>query len=315
MSLIPTAFQPGGPPARTPLSTLNPCVLKILIFSLISFSIANESRSHFSSLSCFDNSSNVVDILLLAISIEKVSNSGIENSCSRKRGINDSIESVFLPSAASKVIFICLLSETGNKVNPFPKEKLNSNNNTGKNISIILVLTQAIDFFNILKYQSAIPSKIISLLLDLSHVFDFLPILSCSSKSFSFSEIVASSFLFSLYVPLFFVNFIKIAEVTVSDRKREARSVINTVIGIYDKYFPITPGSVSSGINAASVVIVPEIIGGAYSRIATSIACFGEYPSCTFLLAPSITTIIVSIATQRLRISEKFVRKFKENPP
>jgi len=100
----------------------------------------------------------------------------------------------------------------------------------------------------------------------------------------------------------------------VSERKSDARSVINTVTGMYDKYFPMIPGSVSIGINAASVVIVPEIIGGAYSRIAIRIACFGLYPSCTFLFDHSITTIIVSIATQRLKIREKFVRKFSENP-
>jgi predicted neutral ceramidase superfamily lipid hydrolase len=106
----------------------------------------------------------------------------------------------------------------------------------------------------------------------------------------------------------------KIAEVTVSDKKRDANKVINTVIGIYDKYFHITPGSVNSGINAARVVIVPEIIGGAYSLIATNIACLGLYHSFTFLFAHSITTIIVSIATHKLNISEKFVKKLREKP-
>jgi hypothetical protein len=106
----------------------------------------------------------------------------------------------------------------------------------------------------------------------------------------------------------------KIAEVTVRDKNNEANNVINTVIGIYDKYLPITPGRVSNGINAAKVVIVPEIIGGAYSLIATNIACFGLYHSFTFLFAHSITTIIVSIATHKLNINEKLVKKFNEKP-
>jgi hypothetical protein len=56
------------------------------------------------------------------------------------------------------------------------------------------------------------------------------------------------------------------------------------------------------------------MIGAAYSLIATNIACFGAYHSWTFLLAHSITTIIVSIATHKLIINEKFVIKFSEKP-
>ena len=71
----------------------------------------------------------------------------------------------------------------------------------------------------------------------------------------------------------------------------------------------------SNGINAARVVIVPDIIGGAYSLIATSIACFGLYHNLTFLFAHSITTMIVSIATHKLNIKETFVKKLSEKPP
>lgn len=67
------------------------------------------------------------------------------------------------------------------------------------------------------------------------------------------------------------------------------------------------------GRNATSVVAVPLIRGVLRSYTASIIAFFRLYHSFCLSEAHSITTIIVSIATQRVSTREKFVRKFSES--
>jgi hypothetical protein len=86
------------------------------------------------------------------------------------------------------------------------------------------------------------------------------------------------------------------------------------VIGIYAKNFHITPGSVNSGINTHIVVAVPAIRGVLYSFTASKIEFFGLNPCFIFSCAPSMTTIVVSIAIQKVIMKLKFVKKFKLTP-
>jgi hypothetical protein len=51
----------------------------------------------------------------------------------------------------------------------------------------------------------------------------------------------------------------------VRDTNNVERSIMNTTIGINERKSPRIPGSVRTGINAESVVIVPIIIGDLYS--------------------------------------------------
>ena len=99
----------------------------------------------------------------------------------------------------------------------------------------------------------------------------------------------------------------------VKERTRAAKSVVNTVIGIYARNFPITHGKNIIGRNADKVVSVPLIRGDLKSLIAKRIAETLVYHSFVFSLAHSIITITVSIAIHSVRTSEKFVRKFKLN--
>lgn len=89
-----------------------------------------------------------------------------------------------------------------------------------------------------------------------------------------------------------------------------ATSVINTVIGIYARNFPRTPGSTIMGINTTSVVIVPAIRGALKSLTAMRTAVFGLNHILRFSYAHSMITIVVSIAIPRVRTREKLVRKF-----
>jgi hypothetical protein len=97
----------------------------------------------------------------------------------------------------------------------------------------------------------------------------------------------------------------------VRERTSAASKVVNTVIGIYAKNFPITHGRNIIGRKALRVVSVPLMSGDLKSLIARRIADTRVYQSFVFSLAHSIITITVSIAIQSVNTSEKFVRKFK----
>jgi len=109
------------------------------------------------------------------------------------------------------------------------------------------------------------------------------------------------------------ISFTKIDDESVRERTSAARSVTNTVIGIYAKNFHNTQGKNIIGRKAESVVRVPLMSGDLKSRIASIIADTLVYQSFVFSLAHSIITITVSIAIHRVKTSEKFVRKFKLN--
>jgi hypothetical protein len=72
-------------------------------------------------------------------------------------------------------------------------------------------------------------------------------------------------------------NSVKIGPAMVRDTNSVERSIINTTRGINERKSPRIPGSVRTGINAESVVIVPIIIGDLYSRSAIRIAVRGLY--------------------------------------
>ena len=71
----------------------------------------------------------------------------------------------------------------------------------------------------------------------------------------------------------FFVLLKMSAVASVSDSISAARSVINTVIGIYAKNLPSIPGKKIIGKNATSVVIVP-LISGLLRSLTANIAAF-----------------------------------------
>jgi len=102
-------------------------------------------------------------------------------------------------------------------------------------------------------------------------------------------------------------------EATVRESIRAAKRVRKTVIGMYAKNFHTTHGRKISGRNATSVVAVPLISGDFKSTTAKSTEFFLLNQSFCLSEAHSIITIIVSIAIQSVRTSEKFVKKFKEN--
>jgi hypothetical protein len=88
--------------------------------------------------------------------------------------------------------------------------------------------------------------------------------------------------------------------------------VIKTVIGIYARNFQITPGRNMSGRNATNVVAVQLISGDFKSTTARRTAFLRLNQSFCLSDAHSIITIIVSIAIQRVKTREKFVKKLSE---
>ena len=99
-----------------------------------------------------------------------------------------------------------------------------------------------------------------------------------------------------------------------SDNISAATSVVNTVIGMKERNFPITHGKNIKGRNTTRVVIVHEINGALKSWTANKIADLLEYHNLIFSLAHSMITITVSIAIQSVRTNEKLVRKFMDIP-
>jgi hypothetical protein len=101
---------------------------------------------------------------------------------------------------------------------------------------------------------------------------------------------------------------------SVKDKINQAKSVINTVIGIYARNFHKIPGSNIIGRNTTSVVAVQAIRGILNSFTAKSTAVLGVCHTFIFSLAHSIITIIVSSAIPSVSKREKFVKKFKLDP-
>jgi hypothetical protein len=81
---------------------------------------------------------------------------------------------------------------------------------------------------------------------------------------------------------------------------------------MYAKNFHKVHGSTIIGINTTSVVEVPAMSGALKSLTASNEAVLGENHSFILSYAASITTIEVSIAIHKVKINEKFVRKFSE---
>lgn len=86
------------------------------------------------------------------------------------------------------------------------------------------------------------------------------------------------------------------------------------VIGIYERNFPVTPGSTSIGINTTRLIRDVLMFGVLYVLTARSIALLGLYPLFMFSRAASMKTITVSMPDQNAKIRLKFVKKFSVIP-